>query len=150
MKNVSSKINQLVLSGLLAEDQKLFINRLSLLISRGNSEILEQLANGVVTSVSISDMEGALDWVKTRNKEWDILEVTSVEPTSDPSCVRVSYKYLRTKWFPTSEKADRFSRGYCEDGVSESDESHQFKGTYKSSSSDNASIDNDWLKVEIL
>lgn len=152
MKKVS-KINQLVLRGLLAEDQELFLNRLSVIIDRGRDEVLKQLADGIVTDATINDEKAALEYLTNRNSRngWTILEITGVSLVNDPDRVSVQYKYANApKWFSTQEKADRYSRGYSEDGVKEMDEEHQFKGVYTSSSSDSVSISEKWLDVEVL
>lgn len=153
MKKIS-KISQLVLRGLLAEDEKLFLDRLAMIIDRGRQDVLQQLADGVITGVSISDNDAAILWLSDRNKNngWTITEITGVEPTSDGESVRINYKYAgKVKWFTNQEDADRYSRGYSSNNsVEEMDEAHQFKGQYNSSSSDNVRIDKDWLKVEIL
>lgn len=148
-----SKINQLVLRGLLAENQELFLNRLGLIIDRSNRELLEQLAEGIIISAHITDIEAARTWLTNQNRSnnWIITEILSVEPTSDPDCVRINYKYMRpSKWFATKEKADRYSRGYSEDGVNELDEEHQYEGSYCSTSNDTCRIDKDWLEIEVL
>lgn len=148
-----SKINQLVLQGLLAEDKTLFLERLSIIISRNSSEMLEQLAEGVLISAQITDMEAAKSWLHEHNKEWDITEITSVEVGKDPNCVCLRYKYqrLNSKWFATEEKANRYKRGYSEDGVSQRDVEHPYEARYESSSSDSVRWeDKTWLKVERL
>ena len=152
MKKIS-KINQLVLRGLLAEDQELFLNRLSVIIERGRDEVLKQLADGIVTDATINDEKAALEYLTNRNSRngWTILGITGVSLVNDPDRVSVQYKYANPpKWFSTQEKADRYSRGYSEDGVKEMDEEHQFKGVYTSSSSDSVSISEKWLDVEVL
>lgn len=152
-KSNVSKINQLVLRGLIAEDQDLFLNRLSLIIDRSNREMLEQLAEGIIISVRITDMEAAKTWIAGQNRgnNWTTTDITSVEPTSDPNFVRINYKYTRpSKWFTTKEKADRYSRGYSEDGVTEMDEQHQYEGSYCSTSSDTCGVDKEWLEIEKL
>jgi hypothetical protein len=152
MKKIS-KINQLVLRGLLAEDQELFLNRLSVIIERGCDEVLKQLADGVVIDATINDGKAALEYLTNCNSRngWTILEITGISLTNDPDRVSIKYKYSSgVKWFSTQEKADRYSRGYSEDGVKEMNEEHQFKGMYTSSSSDSVSISEKWLTVEIL
>ena len=153
-KNINvSKINQLVLRGLLAENQELFLNRLGLIIDRSSRELLEQLADGIVVAARITDTEAAKVWLTDRNKSngWVITEIISVEPTSDPNCVRINYRYVRSsKWFTTKEKAERYSRGYSEEGVSEMDEEHQYEASYSSTSNDTCRTDKDWLEIEIL
>ena len=153
-KNVNiSKINQLVIRGLIAEDQELFLNRLGIIIDRSSRELLEQLAEGIIISARITDVEAAKAWIADRNKSnnWTITEILSVEPTSDPNEVRINYKYVRpSKWFATEEKADRYSRGYSEDGVSQMDEEHQYEGKYSSTSNDTCRIDKKWLEIEKL
>ena len=153
MKKIS-KISQLVLRGLLAEDEKLFLDRLATIIDRGRQDVLQQLADGVITDVSISDNNAAILWLNNRNKGngWTITEITGVEPTSDGDSVRISYKYTgKVRWFSNQEDADRYSRGYSSNNSIEAmDEEHQFKGQYNSSSSDSVRIDKDWLKVEML
>lgn len=152
MKKIS-KINQLVLRGLLAEDQELFLNRLSIIIERGRDEVLKQLADGIVTDATINDEKAALEYLNEHRKGngWTITEITGLSLGSDPDRVSVQYKYANApKWFSTQEKADRYSRGYSEDGVKEMDEEHQFKGVYTSSNSDNVSISEKWLDVEVL
>lgn len=151
MKKIS-KINQLVLRGLLAEDQELFLNRLSFIIESGRDEILKQLADGVVVGVSIKDETAAINWLNDRykNNGWTIDSV-SVVPAGGQD-VRIEYKYTgKTKWFTTQEDADRYSRGYSpNDSSNEMNEKHQFQGTYHSSSSDCIRGDKDWLEVEML
>ena len=151
MKKIS-KINQLVLRGLLAEDQELFLNRLSFIIESGRDEILKQLADGVVVGVSIKDETAAINWLNDRykNNGWTIDSV-SVVPAGGQD-VRIEYKYTgKTKWFASQEDADRYSRGYSpSDSSNEMDEKHQFQGTYHSSSSDCIRGDKDWLEVEML
>ena len=151
MKKIS-KINQLVLRGLLAEDEKLFLDRLAVIIDRGREDVLQQLADGVVVGVSIKDEAAAIAWLNDRykNNGWTIDSV-SVTPASGQD-VRIEYKYTgKTKWFVTQEDADRYSRGYSpNDSSNEMDEKHQFQGTYHSSSSDCICGDKDWLELEIL
>lgn len=153
MKKIS-KISQLVLRGLLAEDEKLFLDRLATIIDRDRQDVLQQLAEGVIMGVSITDNNAAILYLSDRNKSngWTITEITGVEPTSGGDSVRISYKYSgKVKWFTNQEDADRYSRGYSSNNsVEEMDEVHQFKGQYNSSSSDSIRIDKDWLKVEIL
>lgn len=152
MKKIS-KINQLVLRGLLAEDQELFLNRLSVIIERGRDEVLKQLADGIITDATINDEKAALEYLNERRKSngWTITEITGMSLGNDPDRVSIQYKYANSpKWFSTQEKADRYSRGYSEDGVKEMDEEHQFKGVYISTSSDNVSISEKWLDVEVL
>ena len=153
-KNINiSKINQLVIRGLIAEDQELFSDRLALIIERFSRELLEQLADGIVVAARITDTEAAKAWLTDRNKSngWIITEILSVEPMSDPHTVRINYRYVRpSKWFTTREKADRYSRGYSEEGVSEMDEQHQYEAQYSSTSNDSCRTDKDWLEIEIL
>lgn len=151
-KNISvSKINQLVIRGLIAEDQELFLNRLGIIIDRSSRELLEQLADGIIISARITDTEAAKAWIVDRNKGWTITEIISVEPTSDSNNVRINYRYTRpSKWFTTQEKADRYSHGYSEDGVNEMDEEHQYEGKYSSTSNDTCRIDKEWLEIEKL
>lgn len=153
MKKIS-KISQLVLRGLLAEDEKLFLDRLAMIIDRGRQDVLQQLADGVITGVSITDNDAAILWLNGRNKGngWTITEITDIEPTSDGDSVCISYKYTgKVRWFTNQEDADRYTRGYSSNNsVEEMDEEHQFKGQYNSSSSDSVRIDKDWLKVEML
>ena len=153
-KNINvSKINQLVIRGLIAEDQELFLNRLALIVDRYSRELLEQLADGIIISAHITDVEAAKAWIVDRNKSsnWTIDEILSVEPTSDPNCVRINYRYTRpSKWFTTEEKADRYSRGYSEDGVAQMDEEHQYEGKYSSTSNESCRIDKEWLEIEKL
>lgn len=153
-KNINiSKINQLVIRGLLAEDQELFLNRLGVIIDRSSRELLEQLADGIIISARITDMEAAKAWITDRNKgnNWIIDEILSVEPTSDSNNVRINYRYTRpSKWFTTEKEADRYSRGYSEDGVSQKDEEHQYEGKYSSTSNDTCRIDKEWLEIEKL
>lgn len=153
-KNINvSKINQLVIRGLIAEDQELFLNRLGIIIDRSSRELLEQLADGIIISARITDAEAAKAWITSQNRgnNWTITEIISVEPTSDPNCVRINYRYKRpSKWFATEEKADRYSRGYSEDGVNEMDEQHQYEGSYSSTSNDTCRVDKEWLEIEKL
>ena len=153
-KNINvSKINQLVIRGLIAEDQELFLNRLALIVDRSSRELLEQLADGIIISARVTDVEAAKAWIMDRNKgnKWTIDEILSVEPVSDPDCVRINYRYTRpSKWFTTEEKADRYSRGYSEDGVAQMDEEHQFEGKYSSTSNDTCRVDKEWIEVEKL
>ena len=153
-KNINvSKINQLVIRGLIAEDQELFLNRLALIVERSSRELLEQLADGIVVAARITDTEAAKVWLIDRNKSngWIITEILSVEPTSDPNNVRINYRYVRpSKWFTTKEMADRYSRGYSEEGVNEMDEQHQYEGKYSSTSNDSCRTDKEWLEVEKL
>ena len=152
MKKVS-KINQLVLRGLLAENQELFLNRLSVIIDRGRDEVLKQLADGIVVDATINDENAALEYLTNRNSRngWTVTEITNLNFGADPDRVTIQYRYTgATKWFTTQENADRYSRGYSEDGVKEMDENHQFKGTYSSTSSDSVSISEKWLTVEML
>lgn len=153
-KNVSiSKINQLVIRGLIAEDQELFLNRLSLILERSSRELLEQLADGIIINARVTDMEAAKAWITERNKSNNLIitEIISVEPTSDTNSVRINYRYTRpSKWFATQDKADRYSRGYSEDGVAQMDEEHQYEGKYSSTSSESCCIDKEWLEIEKL
>jgi hypothetical protein len=153
-KNINvSKINQLVIRGLIAEDQELFLNRLGIIIDRSSRELLEQLADGIIISARITDAEAAKAWIAGQNRgnNWTITEIISVEPISDPNCVRINYRYKRpSKWFATEEKADRYSRGYSEDGVNEMDEQHQYEGSCSFTSNDTCRIDKEWLEVEML
>ena len=153
-KNINvSKINQLVLRGLIAEDQELFLNRLGIIVDRSSRELLEQLADGIIISAHVTDEDAAKAWIMERNKSnnWTITEIISVEPISDPNCVRINYRYTRpSKWFATKEKADRYSCGYSEDGVTEKDEEHQYEGKYSSTSNDSCRIDKEWLEIEKL
>lgn len=153
-KNINvSKINQLVIRGLIAEDQELFLNRLGIIIDRSSRELLEQLADGIIISARVTNEDAAKTWIMERNKSnnWTITEIISVEPISDPNCVRINYRYARpSKWFTTKEKADRYSCGYSEDGVAQMDEEHQYEGKYSSTSNDTCRIDKDWLEVEML
>ena len=153
-KILISKISQLVLRGLLAEDEKLFLDRLAMIIDRGRQDVLQQLADGVITGVSIVDNDAAILWLSDRNKGngWTVTEITGVEPTSDGESVRISYKYTgKVRWFTNQEDADRYSRGYSSNNSVEAmDEEHQFQGAYHSSSSDCIRVDKDWLEVEML
>ena len=83
-KILISKISQLVLRGLLAEDEKLFLDRLAMIIDRGRQDVLQQLADGVITGVSIVDNDAAILWLSDRNKSngWTITEITDVEPST--------------------------------------------------------------------
>lgn len=149
--NFSSKINQLVLRGLLAEDQELFLQRLDVILSRNGATLLEQLAEGVILNVKVVDNEAAIKYVQERNKcnNWEITEITRLEVTAD-NHVCVYYNYLgRTRWFATQEQADRFAQGYSVSGSESQDEEHQFMGRYSSNSSDTVDI-KDWMEVEML
>jgi formate dehydrogenase assembly factor FdhD len=149
--NFSSKINQLVLRGLLTEDQELFLQRLDVILSRNDETLLEQLAEGVILNVKVVDNEAAIKYVQERNKcnNWEITEITRLEVTAD-NRVRVYYNYLgKTRWFATQEQADRFAQGYSVSGSENQDEEHQFMGRYSSSSSDIVDI-KDWMEVEML
>lgn len=149
--NFSSKINQLVLRGLLAEDSELFLQRLDTILSRNNSALLEQLAEGVILSVKVADNKAAIEHIERINKgnNWEITEITRLEVTEDNRvCVR--YNYLgRTRWFTTKEDADRFARGYTVSGVENQDDDHQFMSRYSSTSSDIIDVQ-DWMEVEML
>lgn len=148
-----SKINQLVIRGLIAENQELFLNRLGVIIDRSSRELLEQLAEGIIISAHITDEKAAKAWITDQNKGngWTITEIISVEPTSDSNNVRINYKYTRpSKWFTTEEKANSYSRGYSEDGVNKMDEEHQYEGKYSSTSNDTCRIDKEWLEIEKL
>lgn len=147
-----SKINQLVLKGLLAEDPELFINRLGILLDRNNSEILPQLAEGVIIGVSIKDNDAALAWLQSRSRDRTIVEITGVECTSNKDGVRISYRYTgKTKFFTTQNDAERYAQGYCVDGVSVKDDAHPYEGIYYSTSSECCSAaDKDWLNIEVL
>jgi len=149
--NFSSKINQLVLRGLLAEDQELFLQRLDVILSRNNSSLLEQLADGVILNVKISDNETAIKYIQERNKcnNWEITEITRLEVTAD-NHICVYYNYLgKIRWFATQEQVDRFAQGYSVSSVEKQDDEHQFIGRYSSSSSDTVDI-KDWMEVEML
>lgn len=149
--NFSSKINQLVLRGLLAENQELFLQRLDVILSRNNSTILGQLAEGVILNVKVIDNEVAIKYIQERNKsnDWEITEITRLEATAD-NRVCVYYNYLgRIRWFATQKDADRWSQGYSVSGVEKQDEEHQFMGRYSSNSSDTMDIQ-DWMEVEML
>ena len=149
--NFSSKINQLVLRGLLAENQDLFLQRLDVIISRNDSSLLGQLAEGVILSVKVVDNEAAIKYVQERNKcnDWEITEITRLEVTADNRiCVYYNY-FSRTRWFTTQKDADRWSQGYSVSGIEKQDEEHQFMGRYSSSSSDTVDIQ-DWMEVEML
>ena len=149
--NFSSKINQLVLRGLIAEDQELFLQRLDVILSRNNSSLLSQLAEGVILNVKVADNEAAIKYIQERNKcnDWEITEITRLEATAD-NRICVYYNYLgRTRWFTTQKDADRWSQGYSVSGVEKQDEEHQFMGRYSSNSSDTVDIQN-WMEVEML
>lgn len=149
--NFSSKINQLVLRGLLAENQELFLQRFDVILSRNNSTILGQLAEGVILNVKVIDNEAAIKYIQERNKsnDWEITEITRLEATAD-NRVCVYYNYLgRIRWFATQKDADRWSQGYSVSGVEKQDEKHQFIGRYSSNSSDTMDIQ-DWMEVEML
>lgn len=149
--NFSSKINQLVLRGLIAEDQELFLQRLDVILSRNNSSLLGQLAEGVILNVKVIDNEAAIKYIQERNKsnDWEITEITRLEATAD-NRVCVYYNYLgRIRWFATQKDADRWSQGYSVSGVEKQDEEHQFIGRYSSNSSDTMDIQ-DWMEVEML
>lgn len=151
-KNFSSKVNQLVLRGLLAENQDLFIQRLDVILSRNDSSLLGQLAEGIILDVKVADNEAAVKYIQERNKcnNWEITEITRLEPTAD-NRVCVYYNYLgKIRWFATQEQANRFAQGYSSvSGVENQDEEHQFMGRYSSNSSDTMNIQ-DWMVVEIL
>lgn len=150
-KNFSSKINQLVLRGLLAEDSDLFLQRLDVLLSRSNSSFLNQLAEGVILSVKVADNDAAIKNIQELNKcnKWKITEITQLDIMEDGR-VRVSYKYLgSTRWFATEEQAERFSQGYSVSGSEKQDDEHPFMGRYASNSSDTVDI-KDWMEVEML
>ena len=149
--NFSSKINQLVLRGLLAENQDLFLQRLDVILSRNDSSLLEQLAEGIILSVKVTDNEAAIKYIQERNKcnDWEITEITRLEATAD-NRVCVYYNYFgRTRWFATQKDADRWSLGYSVSGVEKQDEEHQFMSRYSSSSSDTVDIQ-DWMEIEYL
>lgn len=149
-KNFSSKINQLVLRGLLAEDSDLFLQRLDVLLSRSNSSFLNQLAEGVILSVKVADNDAAIkDIQKLNTNSWEITEITRLEVTEDGR-IRVSYKYLgSTRWFTTKEQAERFAQGYSVSGSEKQDDEHPFMSRYASTSSDTLDI-KDWMEVEML
>lgn len=152
MKNYQvSKINALVLRGLIAEDQELFLNRLNVLISRMDDRILPQLAEGVVVAVKVADEAKAIEYLQNLNKSnsWEIAEITSLTPELDGR-IRVSYRYLgRVRWFKSQEDAERFAKGYSVPGVDKQDEEHQFESRYSSTSSDSVSVQG-WMDVEYL
>lgn len=149
--NFSSKINQLVLRGLLAENQDLFFQRLDVILSRNDSSLLGQLADGVILSAKVVDNEAAINYIQERNKcnDWEITEITRLEATAN-NRICVYYNYLgRTRWFTTQKDADRWSQGYSVSGVENQDEEHQFMGRYSSGSSDTMDVQ-DWMEVEML
>ena len=149
--NFSSKINQLVLRGLLAENQDLFLQRLDVILSRNGSSLLEQLAEGVILKVYVADNEAAIKYIQERNKcnDWEITEITRLEVTAD-NRVCVYYNYFgRIRWFSTQKDADRWSQGYSVSGIENQDEEHPFMGRYSSSSSDTIDV-KDWMEVEML
>lgn len=151
MKNsYSSKINQLVLRGLLAEDSDLFLQRLDVLLSRNNSSFLNQLAEGVILSVKVADNDAAIKNIQKLNtNNWKITEITRLEVMEDGR-IRVSYKYLgSTRWFTTKEQAERFAQGYSVIGSEKQDDEHPFMSRYASTSSDTLDI-KDWMEVEML
>lgn len=149
--NFSSKINQLVLRGLLAENQDLFLQRLDVILSRNDSSLLGQLAEGVILNAKVADNEAAIKYIQERNKgnNWEITEITRLEVTAD-NRVCVYYNYLgRTRWFATQDDADRWTQGYSVSNVEKQDEEHQFMARYPSNSSDTVDIQ-DWMIVEML
>ena len=152
MKNsYSSKINQLVLRGLLAEDSDLFLQRLDVILSRNSSSLLNQLAEGVILSVKIADNDAAIKNIQELNKSshWEITEITRLEVMEDGR-IRVSYKYLgSTRWFTTKEQAERYAQGYSVSGSEKQDDEHPFMSRYASTSSDTLDI-KDWMEVEML
>lgn len=150
-KNFSSKINQLVLRGLLAEDQELFLQRLDVILSRNNSSLLEQLAEGVIINAKVVNNEAAISYIQERNRcnGWEITEVTRLEVTAD-NRICVYYNYLgRTRWFTTQKDAERFAQGYSVSGIENQDEEHPFMGRYSSGSSDTIDVQ-DWMEIEKL
>lgn len=151
MKNsYSSKINQLVLRGLLAEDSDLFLQRLDVILSRNDSSLLNQLAEGVILSVKVADNDAAIKNIQKLNtNNWEITEITRLEVMEDGR-IRVSYKYLgSTRWFTTKEQAERFAQGYSVSGSEKQDDEHPFMSRYASTSSDTLDI-KDWMEVEML
>ena len=151
MKNsYSSKINQLVLRGLLAEDSDLFLQRLDVILSRNDSSLLNQLAEGVILSVKVADNDAAIKNIQKLNtNNWEITEITRLEVMEDGR-IRVSYKYLgSTRWFTTKEQAERFAQGYSVSGSEKQDDEHPFMSRYASTSSDTLDI-KDWMEVKML
>ena len=146
-----SKINQLVLRGLLTECPETLINRMAI-VCEINPNILELLAEGVIVSACITDEAAAKAAVMELNasRGWDDISDLKAAPYEGRR-VRIKYSVLKVRFFETEEKASRFERGYAEEGgVKNPDETHTFKGVYKSTASDTFDADQDWLVVEML
>lgn len=149
MKKIS-KVNQLVLRGLLDENKDLFINRLSTIMSFKGMDIIELLAEGLIVDCWITDEDEAIKALTALNRDrnWSFSNLT-IEPYEGCK-VKVKYTYHSTKYFATQSSAEKYSKGYSESGVTKKDEEHPFEGIYTSTSSDTFDSDKSWIEVEIL
>ena len=133
------KITEYVVAGVKADNEKVFMQRVGEMLERKG--LLDMLTDGVPTDVRIVDEEALIASIKKRNKEHNNIKPTKAY-IDDDFRVKVEYKYTRTYWYSTEEKA---ARQDWNNRHSSQDEEHQF-----SAEEANSSFQYDVDGVEIL
>lgn len=89
---------KLIVNGMLATDKELFVTRLSKILSYMNPLVLDQLVDGVPTSVEEIDTDKLLEWVETSERK----HVESIDALrlgfQDNGVPYVGVKYTKTVW----------------------------------------------------
>lgn len=114
------KITEYVVAGVKADNEKVFTQRVGEMLERKG--LLDMLTDGVPVDARIVDEEALIASIQKRNKEHNNIRPTKVY-IDDDFRVKVEYKYTRTYWYSTEEKAEKQD---WNNRRSSQDEEHQF------------------------
>lgn len=98
------KITEYVVAGVKADNEKVFMQRVGEMLERKG--LLDMLTDGVPVGARIVDEEALIASIQKRNKEHNNIRPTKVY-IDDDFRVKAEYKYTRTYWYSTEEKAEK-------------------------------------------
>lgn len=109
---MNAKFTKMVLMGI-SQDPK-FIDRLAYLVPElGDEKTLMKLSEGVKTGIKSVDIESVNADKKLiddlRNRDMENYRVTDIGYYSTDE-VKISYEYDRTRWFASSENAQKYEK----------------------------------------
>lgn len=137
---MNAKFTKMVLTGI-SQDPK-FIDRLAYLVPElGDEKTLMKLSEGVKTGIKSVDIEGVNADKKLiddlRNRDMENYRVTDIGYYSTDE-VKISYEYDRTRWFASSENAQKYEKDgetWNRDSKESMTDTHTFSAVHHFSSS---------------
>lgn len=137
---MNAKFTKMVLMGI-SQDPK-FIDRLAYLVPElGDEKTLMKLSEGVKTGIKSVDIESVNADKKLiddlRNRDMENYRVTDIGYYSTDE-VKISYEYDRTRWFASSENAQKYEKDgetWNRDSKESMTDTHTFSAVHHFSSS---------------